>query len=649
MPNNGNNAEVLKHSVTAGDYTKSPYDGSGILTLFFPQPVGTVGDLPQYWTPARDRILRTSPMRESMWASAVHIAVSKVATRDWRLDGRKVTYWQELLLAADDNQSFVAYQEKQVKDFLLTDNGNFTEIVRVSNARGSRIIGLQHLPSWRVVRTNDPSVPCIYRDKKGYWHEMRDYQVLVMSDEPEEDMYYAHNVGFCSASRAWNAIMKLSALEQYVYEKISGKRPLDIALVNASIKEKQLQDAVDSQKERSLEQGYVQYMGVVMIPILDPSASPAVAHIPIAGLPDGFDPKEERLQGQIVYADALGLDPTTLNPELAARGRALGSGAQAQVLDDKESGKGIQTFGKKQAHLFNEYVLPDRVMYSMYETDLVDMSRRATIRKDNYDAMRIAVGNGQSPPILTPEQAKNVLVDLNELSPEYLSQDLNADEVLRDAEKPDIALDAEHTAPPDKALMQTEQKPVSTPFGNSQGNPSSKAIAQTKAWQGLVERAKEWLNPILPDAVEDMDEIELIRSYNLAHTQQPNINITFPEIKLPTTVLPEIKLPGISVAAPQITLKEAASQFTFNLPASQVPQIQVAAPNVNVTNEVPIPVVNVAAPEVNITNDVQTPEVNITNENTVNVPEGEREEVLDVIRGESGLIQRVVKRITNGS
>lgn len=468
---NGNNADVLKRSVTLGDYSKSPYDGSGILSLFFPQPVGTLGDLPQYWVPARDRVLRTSVMRESMWASAAHIAVSKVANRDWRLDGRKVSYWQELLLAADDNQSFVSYQEKQVKDFLLTDNGCFTEVVRSSNARGSRIIGLQHLPSWRCIRTNDASIPIIYRDKKGYWHEMKDYQVLCMSDEPEEDMYYAHNVGFSAASRAWNAIIKLSALETYVYEKISGKRPLDIALVNASIKEKQLQDAVDAQKERSLEQGYVQYMGVVMIPILDPSASPAVAHIPIAGLPDGFDAKEERLQGQIVYADALGLDPTDLNPELAARGRALGSGSQAQVLDDKGKGKGIQSFTKKQTHLFNEYVLPDRVMFSTYETDLVDMMRRAQIRGENYKSMRVAIGNGQEPPFLTPEQAKNILVDLDELSPQYLATDLNADEVLRDAEKPDIALDDAHTTPPDKGLMQTEQKPAPQPFS---GQPNEK-------------------------------------------------------------------------------------------------------------------------------------------------------------------------------
>lgn len=442
---NGNgkspNYQVLKHSVTAGDYAESPYSGYGsVWHMLFPGIVGQIGDLPPYWSPMRDRVLRTTPMREAMWSAAVHIAVTQIATADWRLDGRRLAGWQELLLAADNNQTFVAFEEKQAKDYLLTDNGNFFEIIRATDARGSRIIGLSHLSSWRCQRTGDPDIPVLYRDRKGEWHEMRDYQVVGMEDEPDADLLY-YNVGFCAASRAFPAIMKLSALETYVYEKISGKRPLDIALVNAQIKEQQLQDAVDTQKERSLEQGYVQYMGVVMIPILDPSATPQVAHIPIAGLPDGFDPKEERLTAQLVYADCLGLDPTTLNPELAARGRALGSGAQAQVLDDKEKGKATISYRKKHSALLNDRVLPNRVTFSFYERDLADELRRAQVIKENTAAMRDLVGNGTAPPIIPPELAARFLVDNDVLSEELMPGQQGTTQTLRDTQKPKVAED----------------------------------------------------------------------------------------------------------------------------------------------------------------------------------------------------------------
>ena len=88
---------------------------------------------------------------------------------------------------------------------------------------------------------------------------MKDYQVVRIVDSPENSFtWYNIDIGFCAASRAYGAIMKLSALEQYVYEKISGKRPLSIYLVNANITEKQLQNAVDTQRQMSQEKGYVQ-------------------------------------------------------------------------------------------------------------------------------------------------------------------------------------------------------------------------------------------------------------------------------------------------------------------------------------------------------------------------------------------------------
>lgn len=496
---------VIKKSATKQDYNKSPRDGYGFVQLTLPMPSGSgIGDLPPYWSPVRDRVLKTSPMREGMWASAIGIAISKISATDWRVEGRKLRYWHQLLTSVDSNQSWVSFQEKQLRDYLLTDNGNFFELVRTTGARGSRLVGVQHLPSWRCTRTGDPDIPVIYRDRRGEWHEMRDYQVCSMSDEPDSDDIF-FGTGHCAASRAWPAIIKLSALETYVYEKISGKRPSRIYLANANLNDKQLQAAIDAGTERSDERGYVMYMDAIIIPILDPSANASVGHIDLKGLPDGFDPEKERIHAMLTYSDAIGLDPVELDPNLAARGRALGSGSQAQVLDDKQSGRGLVSYFKKASHQYNQFILPDRVTFFFGSGDLVDATRRAQILKEHVSAVREGVGKGADKPIITPEQGKQLLADWGDIPPEFLFEDLTEEETLQD-DKKQSSLDVAHQEPRDEKLMLTEPetKPETKP------KYTQSLLPKAKDWE--LNRAEEWGHRFVPNVLDLTDE-ELLDTY----------------------------------------------------------------------------------------------------------------------------------------
>jgi len=648
------NYEVIKHSVTKNDYNPSPYGGygTGIFQLVVPYTGPVIGDLPPYWSPLRDRVLKTTPLREPMWASAIGIAISKVAASDWYLDGTRVKYWQELLLAADNNQSFVAFEEKQVRDFLLTDNGNHFEIIRVSNARGSRIIGIQHLPSWRVIRTGDIDIPVIYRDRMGVWHEMRDYQVASMADEPDPDDIY-FGVGHCAASRAFSAIMKLSALELYIYEKVSGKSPNRIYLVNASINDAQLQNAIDVQREKSNQKGYATYQDAIIIPILDPSANASVAHIDLKGLPENYDADKERIHSMLTYADAIGLDPVDLDPNLAARGRALGSGSQAQVLDDKQQGKGLITYFKKKQHLLNQYVLPNRVTFSFGNSDLVDQTRLAQIQKLRAEAMRTLVGNNQDISILTPEQAKAILVDLGDVPPDFLSANLSDVGRLSDTDKVEVT----NVEKEKKSLIQSWQE---------------------KAYKERVLRAEEWASQNIPEWWM-MSEQELLASYELNHSPDrqslstkdaseikpldpngeflaklleavkakevnPVINVTVPPIQVPA---PNITLPpmSVNVTPPQVHVVNQVPVPSVNVEAPSVtvesPQVNVEPPQVNIQPpevHVPSPQVNVHVPE------SPAPTVHVEPNIHVALPNAQTE-VVDVERNKDGFIERLVKTI----
>lgn len=670
------NSAVLKKSVTKQDYNATPYEGYGYiqLTLPFPNQTG-VGDLPPYWSPLRDRVLKTTPMREAMWASAVGIATSRVAANDWHIEGRKIRYWHDLLNSADNNQSWVSFQEKQLRDFLLTDNGNHFELIRTTNARGARLIGIQHLPSWRVIRTGDPDIPVIYRDRRGTWHEMKDYQVVSMADEPDSDDIF-FGTGHCAASRAWSAIIKLSALELYTYEKISGKRPSRIYLANANLNDKQLQAAIHAGEERSDQKGYAMYMDAIIIPILDPQATASVASIDLKGLPEGFKPEEERIHAMLTYADAIGMDPVELDPNLAARGRALGSGSQAQVLDDKQTGRGLASYYKKASHLYNEFILPGRVTFFFGSSDLADAHRKAQIMREQIAAVRDAVGKGTDLPILTPEQAKQILADLNVIPSTFLIEDLTDEELLNDDDKPSD-LDIEHKPPRDESLMLTKPKPEPKPLSPNGSKPKVKEslnqhlAARAKDWE--INQAEDWAADRLPGWMF-LSESELLDIYRantppVARKEQkekvpePQVQVVKTETSNPTSQIvlvqpnaqpihvhmpqelsvKEITFPPVNVAAPEVQVNQQPAQIIVNVPEGPPPTVTVNPPVVNVTNEPPVNNVNVSAPNVEVTNQVpETPAPTVN----VNLPHNTTE-VLDVVRDSEGLIERIVKKITN--
>ena len=226
----------LTQSVTAADYPQVYRDGVIRMVVPFwnftdqaritlpPQP-------PAYWSLQRDMYLRASIHNEAFWAAAVGIALTKMVSLAFEIKSpvtKRARDAQELLLQADTRRvGWVGFLSKNLRDFLTTDNGSFVEIVRASRAYGSRITGLKHLDSLRCTRTGDPEYPVLFRDRMGKMHELRDYQVISLSDMPDPGETW-FGVGFCAASRAYSAIYKLATIEWYLREKVGGLHPLGI-------------------------------------------------------------------------------------------------------------------------------------------------------------------------------------------------------------------------------------------------------------------------------------------------------------------------------------------------------------------------------------------------------------------------------------
>lgn len=411
--------KIISKSVTAKD-TNEVRNGQVINMIVPFLPAQTLGnlppELPAYWSPHRDALLRATVVKEAFWGSAISIAITKIASLGWEIQSeypRLRNRYHELLLEADTIRvGWVSFLSKVLRDYLTTDNGAFIEIVRATKSAGSAIIGLRHLDSLRCTRTGDPEKPVLYRDRIGQIHELRDYQIISMSDMPDpSDTWYG--VGVCAASRAYASVYKLSTIEWYLREKIGGLHPLAIYIVNGVL-DKQLKDAVQTVEQEKTARGLVSYMGAVIVGVPD-DAAPQVAVIPLAELPDRFNRKEEFDIALLNYADAIGLDIQDLQP---LSGQPIGTGTQSQTLADKAKGKGLASFRMDFIHALNTYVLPETCQFVFIEKDYRDLTQAASISQMLAGVSKLRIEAG----ITTAEQERKILVAKDELPKELLEE-----------------------------------------------------------------------------------------------------------------------------------------------------------------------------------------------------------------------------------
>lgn len=444
MSSNGYDATVLQKSVTSADH--ADYRQGATLSFFVGGTFGLPG-MPKYWSQERDQFLRRSMQLEAFWSGAVKIAISKIASKGFDFSdanegsGLRVERAQQLLLHADAGKGWVKFLYKHLQDYFLTDNGAFVEIVRASSAAGSRVLGIMHLDSCRCLRTGDPAFPLLYRDREGAEHVLRDYQVMDFVDSPDPAETY-NGVGHCAAASAWTHIQKMAAIDTYVVEKVTGRRPLSVHLIGG-ITDTSLGSILLSAQSEATAKGAVAYMGAVMAAIPG-DTPPTLITIPLAEIPDHFNRKEEFDIAILAYANALGLDVQDLQP---LGGRPLGTGMQSEVLDDKASGKGAATWQQDFIHNVNEKLIPASVTFAFTERDFRDQKQAAEIDQMHIDAVASAIGAA----VINPQQGLQMLVDHDVLPREFLPTDETPGQSLSDTEKP-LDVDAMNTGTPSETL-----------------------------------------------------------------------------------------------------------------------------------------------------------------------------------------------------
>ncbi len=465
--------EMKKRSVTSDEVTKASKTG---VVNYFLQPIDTRSifalppSLPQFWSQKRDDFLAATVYHENMWQSAVGVATTKMAALGWNVKGEiglRARKGHDMLMASEAGAGWVNFISKHMQAFLLTGNGAFVEIVRASRSGGSRVLGLMHLDPHRCVRTGDPHIPVLYRDRLGKIHELRDHQVFMISDMPDHrEMYYG--VGHCAAEKAYSTIYKLSAIEQFMREKVAGRKPLAIHFLSGVLKS-HVDDILQSAQGEASRRGVQSYMGAAIATIAG-DQPPQLVTVPLAEIPSGFIPEEERQNAYLIYARALGLDLQDIAP--LSSGRGFGTATQSRVLDEKSKGMGA-TVAWRQAftHMLNEFVFSEYVNFFFIEKDYRDEQAAIGVSsaRASYIATVIQAG------IITPQQGLQMLVDTKDLPRDFLPKDSTLTETYSDSERADAPFPYPPQEQPVIGESVTSENPEAAP---PQGAPVEEAPAE---------------------------------------------------------------------------------------------------------------------------------------------------------------------------
>lgn len=467
--------ELYSRSITRFDgdaslTSQEPSAPAGVLHFYFPslysRQVTTLPmDLPPRWTRTGDYILSSTIDHSAKWANAVAKAIGKVASLDWTVrdnagSEQRAERARSLLLQANKGKGWVNFLTQFLTDYALTNNGAFCEVIwstlEVRRGRNGQLqpvgrpIGIQHLDSVRCTRMHDidlypyretiaaywrirpdevraENFPVMYLDLWGRHHLLWRWQVGAVSDmtSPRAEL---RGTGVCAAQRVYQTIFKDAGMERYLAEKITGSQPKEIHLVSG-IMGKQFEDAMISSQDQARSRNQQQYRGVVVIPGIKPDAGITGYRIPIAEIPDGFDPQAEREDTRLEYANALGLPSRDLQPAPAG----LNSGKTAEVEAEQAAETGFSRFLKWWVHWAGANLLPQTVEFTWEGERMADKEAKARVFDMRSKALTTLVEKG----LLPRQHALQIMVDEDLIPREFLpADDTTPQDELRDDQKP---------------------------------------------------------------------------------------------------------------------------------------------------------------------------------------------------------------------
>lgn len=391
-------------------------------------------ELPAWWSKSRDWALREFWKREGLWASAIYAMQAVTATSEWHVEGDEnaVQRARMPLDNAEFGAGFRNTMKKLCEDWLTQDNGVFMEIIGPGNPARPLVappISVAHLDAGLCWRSSDPEYPVWYWNTTENRYRKMHWTRVAFSAANPSPMEQARGIGFCATSRLVTLIAILRDTQQYKLEKIGGRQTRAF-LAASGIQKAQIEEAVEAANRLADNAGRTRFSGIPIVANPMGGTPVSLQLVEIAGLPDGFDWREEITIYAYAMALALGVDARELWPATAAGATK----ADAEVQHRKALRKGLGDFLNEIARIINQRILPEGVTFDFTPEDSEEDSIRAEIERMRADTALVMIETGA----ISPRGALVWLVDNGVLPSAYLDDPaIGAPEPTEEPEEPE--------------------------------------------------------------------------------------------------------------------------------------------------------------------------------------------------------------------
>lgn len=302
--------------------------------------------------------------------------IKKVKSTPWTIEGGRnlANQFQRIFRNAQFGYGWGDFLSRVLLDYLRFDGGAYIELIAPGDPLKpptSAITGMAHLDSYNCYPTGDPEFPVLYWSRFGKLHLMHRTRIAHLVDMPDGDQFNP-GYGLCALSRAIAVVEREMLMSRYISSNLDDK-PSPGVVIAHNFDKGQRDAAFAALRQEQNRDAQPQWGNVVWLYGMNPTIKPELENFTFMRPPEKFDWQTYVNIDVDMLALAIGVDRQDLWPLST---RAMGSGAQSEILAEKAKGKAFGDILITLERLLND-VLPESLEFSFKTSDPTQQAQDA--------------------------------------------------------------------------------------------------------------------------------------------------------------------------------------------------------------------------------------------------------------------------------
>lgn len=412
--------------------------------------------LSAWWSRQRDIELRQYIRKSTVLSGVTYGRTSAVKNMAWRIVAEdkalepRIGKFHDMFQQSQFGDGFRKLLELYTLDNYTQDNGSFVELIgrgeesEQTDALGHRftakgkldknaIESFAILDAGQCYRTYNREWPVVYTNPYTGRLNILHWTRVIARSQFTQAYELGRGVGFCAASRAFQALEIIQASNDYIYEKMTGQSP-EIAIVKG-VAIRAIEAALSDNAIERDNKGLVRFKGIVFVPSDNmPNVEVGIEKIGVKDTPDGWDREKEMTLAIYMIAMAYATDPRDLGWPATQTGATK---ADAEMQDLKTSGRGRSDVLQDLEEALTGRILPPGLRFEFDIKDDLEDERKATIAKIRAETRAIQMSSGE----LNVMEARELAAREGDIDPAFLETQTVAQDDSNPTSDPDSPAD----------------------------------------------------------------------------------------------------------------------------------------------------------------------------------------------------------------